>query len=126
MSKKQWLLTKQFRFEAAHQLPNHDGKCQRLHGHSWVGEVTVKGDALYTEGPKTGMLIDFGDLKAAITPLVENNLDHHYLNDSTGLKSPTSEEIARWIYDQLEPVLPGLNSVTIEETCTSRCVYGQV
>jgi 6-pyruvoyltetrahydropterin/6-carboxytetrahydropterin synthase len=46
MTNNQWLLAKEFRFEAAHQLPYHDGKCARLHGHSWHGVVYVAGDTL--------------------------------------------------------------------------------
>lgn len=116
-------LSKQFRFEASHQLPAHDGKCARLHGHSWVGWVYVQGPELQQTGPKAGMLIDFGDLKQYLSPLVETFLDHHHLNETTGLANPTSEEVARWIYLQLKPQLPGLLAIEIEETCTSRCRY---
>jgi 6-pyruvoyltetrahydropterin/6-carboxytetrahydropterin synthase len=116
-------LTKTFRFEASHQLPAHDGKCARLHGHSWLGSVVVQGSSLHTDGPKAGMVIDYGDLKAALEPLVASSLDHWHLNDSTGLKNPTSEELARWVFDRLKAMLPSLVAVVIEETCTSRCEY---
>lgn len=116
-------LSKQFRFEASHQLPAHDGKCARLHGHSWIGWVYVRGPELQSSGPKAGMLIDFGDLKQLLSPLVDDFLDHHHLNDTTGLANPTSEEIARWIYQRLRPQLANLLAVEIEETCTSRCRY---
>lgn len=116
-------LTKEFKFEAAHKLPAHDGKCARLHGHSWTMLVTVAGDRLRDSGPKAGMLLDFGDLKAGVQPLVERCLDHHYLNETTGLVNPTSEELARWVYDNLKPAFPGLLSVEVRETCTSACTY---
>lgn len=116
-------LTKTFRFEASHRLPQHDGKCARLHGHSWTGAVVVRGDELVGTGPKAGMVMDYGDIKAAVEPLVAAHLDHWHLNDSTGLANPTSEELARWLYRQLAPTLPGLVEVVIEETCTSRCAY---
>lgn len=118
-----WVLTKAFRFEAAHHLPAHDGKCARVHGHSWVGEIEVRGDSLITEGPKRGMVIDYGDLAAAVQGIVENWLDHHDLNRTTGLRDPTSEALAQWVYDRLRPVLRGLVAVTIHETCTARCRY---
>lgn len=118
-----WKLTKQFRFEASHQLPHHDGKCARLHGHSWIGYVECQGDALAPDGPKQGMLIDYGDISAAIKPLVDEVLDHYHLNESTGLSSPTSEELARWIFQRVKVSLPFLSAVIIEETCTSRCEY---
>ena len=116
-------LEKEFRFEAAHQLPNHDGKCRRLHGHSWVGRIIVEGPDLHVEGAKAGMLIDYGDLSAMVKPLVEKSLDHYHLNESTGLNNPTSEELARWVYNQLKPDLPLLTAVQIDETCTSRAEY---
>lgn len=116
-------LSKQFRFEASHRLPAHDGKCARLHGHSWIGRVYVRGTELQADGPKAGMLIDFGELKRIVNPLVDDYLDHHHLNDTTGLENPTSEELARWIYDKLKPELPELAAIEIEETCTSSCRY---
>ncbi|WP_072620656.1 6-carboxytetrahydropterin synthase QueD [Spirulina major] len=119
-----WTIYKEFRFEAAHRLPDHDGKCQRLHGHSWVGRVYVRGDRLTTHGPKAGMLMDFSEIKDYLTPLLETYLDHHYLNDTTGLANPTSECLAQWIYHHLETAgLPGLDGVEIRETCTSGCLY---
>ncbi len=116
-------LSKSFRFEASHQLPGHDGKCARLHGHSWVGKVYCRGEKLQTTGPKAGMLLDYADIKTALKPLVDEKLDHWHLNDSTGLTNPTSEEVSRWIYQQLKPHLPALFAVEIQETCTSSCVY---
>jgi len=116
-------LTKEFKFEAAHKLPHHDGKCQRLHGHSWVGKLILQGEELQADGAKRGMLIDFGQVSAAIKPLVEEVLDHHYLNDTTGLENPTSEEIARWVFLRIKPSLPQLVGVEIQETCTSSCTY---
>jgi 6-pyruvoyltetrahydropterin/6-carboxytetrahydropterin synthase len=116
-------LTKEFRFEASHQLPAHDGKCARLHGHSWRGRVVVRGDVLVDSGPKVGMLLDYGDIKRAVEPLVREHLDHWHLNDSTGLLNPTSEELARWVFERLRPALPMLEAVIIEETCTSSCEY---
>lgn len=118
-------LTKEFRFEAAHRLPKHDGKCQRLHGHSWKMRVIVRGYSLHQEGPTSGMLQDFGDISSVVKPLVDAFLDHHYLNDSTQLENPTSEELAQWIYRRLdrEGKLPGLVAVEIDETCTSSCRF---
>ena len=50
-------------------------------------------------------------------------LDHHYLNEIAGLENPTSEVLARWIWERLTPVLPLLDRVVVRETCTSGCVY---
>ena len=123
MSRGMWQLEKEFSFEASHQLPHHDGKCARLHGHSWKGRVIVQSSVLYHDGPKQGMVMDYADISVPVKRLVEATLDHYHLNDSTGLENPTSEELAAWIYRQLEPNIPGMIAVVIEETCTSRCSY---
>jgi 6-pyruvoyltetrahydropterin/6-carboxytetrahydropterin synthase len=113
-------LVKDFSFEAAHYLPNVGAghKCRRMHGHSFRGEVAVRGPI----DPRVGWLIDFADLKQVIDPVVVR-LDHYLLNEIEGLENPTSERIAVWMWHQLAPSLPQLTRVTIEETCTSRCSY---
>jgi 6-pyruvoyltetrahydropterin/6-carboxytetrahydropterin synthase len=126
MEKDQWIIYKEFSFEAAHRLPHHDGKCSRLHGHSWIARVYIKGNAMIEEGAKTGMIIDYGDIKNYVKPLLDNYLDHYYLNETTGLDNPTSEALAKWIYEKLEEGnLPGLYAVEIKETCTSGCYYSK-
>ncbi|TAK37695.1 MAG: 6-carboxytetrahydropterin synthase QueD [Lysobacteraceae bacterium] len=111
---------KQFSLEAAHRLPNvpQGHKCARLHGHSFRVEIRVRGEP----DPHTGWVLDFADIKAAFAPL-EAQLDHHYLNDVPGLENPTSEHLARWIWDRLAPALPMLSEVVVHETCTSGCHY---
>lgn len=111
---------KEFDFEAAHRLPNvpPGHKCARLHGHSFRIRVYVRGPV----HPHTGWVMDFGDIKAAVRPLVER-LDHYYLNEVDGLENPTSENLARWVWRRLKPALPGLSKVVINETCTSGCAY---
>ncbi|WP_433082375.1 6-carboxytetrahydropterin synthase QueD [Dactylosporangium sp. CA-052675] len=110
---------REFTFEAAHQLPSVPvgHKCARLHGHSYRVEVHVGGDV----DPVTGWVMDFGDIKKAFQPL-HDQLDHYYLNEVPGLKNPTSEVLARWIWDRLIDQLP-LSAVVVRETCTSGCVY---
>ena len=113
-------LVRDFRFEAAHFLPNvpEGHKCRRMHGHSFRGEVAVRGEI----DPVTGWVIDFADLKRAVDPIV-TELDHYTLNDIAGLENPTSEMLAIWFWKRLEAIVPGLYRVTIEETCSSRCHY---
>ena len=113
-------LVKDFRFEAAHWLPNvpEGHKCRRMHGHSFRGELAVRGEV----DPKTGWLIDFADLKKVVDPIV-HQLDHYCLNEIEGLENPTSEMVAVWLWNRLAPQIPILYRVTIEETCTSRCHY---
>jgi 6-pyruvoyltetrahydropterin/6-carboxytetrahydropterin synthase len=113
-------LTKSFGFEAAHDLPTFPEahKCRRLHGHSFRFDVIVEGDV----DPAKGYLIDYGKIKEAAEPFVQR-LDHHYLNEVEDLSNPTSENIARWLWDRLKPILPQLSAVVVHETCTSACEY---
>jgi 6-pyruvoyltetrahydropterin/6-carboxytetrahydropterin synthase len=73
-------------------------------------------------GDTTGWVQDFGDLKCGFK-LLENALDHRYLNEVAGLENPTSEVLAKWIWDRLSGNLPLLAAVAVRETCTSGCVY---
>jgi len=111
---------KEFSFEAAHRLPNvpEGHKCARLHGHSYRVEIRVEGEV----GMESGWVVDFADLSAAFKPL-HARLDHYYLNEIPGLENPTSEVLAKWIWDRLETTLPGLKEVVVRETCTSGCSY---
>ena len=113
-------LSKTFGFEAAHYLPDFpDGhKCRRMHGHSFRVDVIVAGEV--PEG--RSYLMDYGDMKRAIAP-IRDELDHRVLNEIEGLDRPTSEIIARWIWERLDPDLPGLAEIHVHETCTSRCEY---
>lgn len=121
-----WTLAKEFKFEASHQLPHHDGKCARLHGHSWKGFVYVQGGSLCESGAKSGMVVDYADIKKALNPLVEKYLDHWHLNETLEMENPTSENVARWIYGKLlDSGLP-IAAVRIDETCTSRCLYTEL
>jgi 6-pyruvoyltetrahydropterin/6-carboxytetrahydropterin synthase len=119
----QFCLRKRFTFEAAHYLPQHEGKCRRLHGHSWVGWIEVTGNALHEGGSEDGMVMDFEVMSSCLKPLVEEYLDHHCLNETLQLKSPTSEAVAMFVYEHLAALQLPLASVTIEETCTSACTF---
>lgn len=69
-----------------------------------------------------GWVMDFADISALYRP-IHDTLDHTYLNEVPGLENPTSENIAKWIWQRLKPSLPGLRSVIVRETCTDGCVY---
>jgi 6-pyruvoyltetrahydropterin/6-carboxytetrahydropterin synthase len=89
-----------------------------LHGHSFRVEVSVRGPV----DEKAGWFIDYADIDAAVRP-VRDALDHRYLNEIPGLENPTSERIAKYVWDQLVQTLPGLERITVMETCESRCEY---
>jgi|ERR1039458_1117551 6-pyruvoyltetrahydropterin/6-carboxytetrahydropterin synthase len=120
MKEAQMEIFKVFTFEAAHKLPHvpEGHKCGRLHGHSFRVEVHVSGPV----HDQLGWVIDFADIKTAFRP-IEDQIDHRYLNDIEGLENPTSENIARWIWNRLYPSLSSLSKVVVQETCTSGCIY---
>jgi 6-pyruvoyltetrahydropterin/6-carboxytetrahydropterin synthase len=107
-------------FEAAHCLPAvpEGHRCRQLHGHNFRCEIHVSGDI----DPQTGWVIDFGDIEKAFAPL-RAQIDHRYLNDVAGLETPTSENLAQWIWNRLKPALPGLSAIVIHENDVSRCRY---
>lgn len=113
-------LIHEFRFEAAHKLPRvpEGHKCRRLHGHSFKVELALEGPV----NPDTGWFIDFSEMMDAWDPL-HRVLDHNYLNEVEGLENPTSEVLAKWIWDRLKPTLTTLTRVTLFETCDARCEY---
>lgn len=94
-------VVKEFWFESAHHLPNYDGDCSRVHGHSYRLQVGFTG----TINPETGMLVDFKDIKKIVKTHVVDVLDHQFLNvvDKSGpLKNPTAENMIVWIKEKIE------------------------
>ncbi len=111
-------------FAAAHNLLHYQGDCENLHGHNWKVEVTVSAESL----DKSGLGIDFKILKKH-TREVMNYLDHKYLNDLEAFKdiSPSSEQIARFIFEQLEKSLQEyevtIQKVTVWESDNAYAAY---
>jgi 6-pyruvoyltetrahydropterin/6-carboxytetrahydropterin synthase len=114
----------QSHFSSAHNLKGYKGKCEELHGHNWRVEVTaVSGDL-----DDMGMVIDFKDLKGLLKDTLAE-LDHKYLNKVDYFKNvnPTSENIARYIYEDILKKKPDLklSEVTVFETDTSSATYSR-
>lgn len=101
------------KFDAAHFLPEHQGKCANLHGHTWLVEVVIKSPAL-----DKGMVIDFIDVKAMLKDILP---DHTLLNDK--LPNPTAENLARHVYDELKKNIPGLVKVSVWESDYAGAAY---
>lgn len=110
-------MRRRFDFEAAHELPNHPGKCRQLHGHSYRLVVSVDRPV----EPNSGMAIDFSDLKQVVRAEVVDRLDHRYLNDL--IENPTAEVLARWIWERLSVPLDGLCEIELHETRNCSVVY---
>ena len=107
----------EFYFAAAHRLPRYDGPCFRMHGHNYRFFVGLEGDV----DPRSGMIADFGVIKQAVQEHVLARVDHRNLNDV--LENPTAENIARWIWEVLEPHLPGVVEVRLYEIPDSCVTY---
>ena len=111
---------KEFTFEAAHRLPT----CRRSTS-APASTATRSGSRSTSRGE-----VDEHSAGSSTSPTSRprssrcyEQLDHHYLNEVPGLENPTSENLARWIWERLAPALPGLSRVVVRETCTSGCSY---
>lgn len=102
-------------FEAAHDIPGHKGKCSRLHGHGYRVEAEFTGKEL----DSLGMLYDFGDLKSVLNEFLP---DHTYLNEIMPFVT-TAENVARWIFEQLQERSLPVSAVTVWETDKYACRY---
>jgi len=106
-------------FSAAHRLRGYKGKCENIHGHNWKVGIAVSSDRLN----KIGIIIDFKDVKKQLGDVLKK-LDHKNLNSLAYFKkvNPTSENLAKFIYEQLKKRLP-VSSVSVRETDDSRATY---
>ena len=112
------LLTKEFVFDAAHNLVQYHGKCEKLHGHTYKLKVVIEG-----QPDSEGMIIDFLEVSKIVKENVISVLDHSYLNDI--ISQPSAENIALWIWEKLDDKLKrencNLYEIHVWETATS-CV----
>lgn len=111
-------IEKDFSFEAAHHFEHADANdvFKNIHGHSFTGKVTVRGDAQEDKG----WIRDLWKIDAIIQEVI-GPLDHVLLNNVDGLSAPALEQIAAWIFERLAPRLPGLSCVEVgRPTCGER------
>ena len=148
----QFVVSKEIEFDAGHRVPLHESKCRNPHGHRYRVIAYVAGE-LQDEGAATGMVLDFTDIKVALTELVHDVYDHGFIIKSTDTEmmntfgvtgtigknryainpnnykiiivdwTPTAEEMARAVYNDLIERLPGLISIDVYETPTSKASY---
>jgi len=124
-------VTREIEFCYGHRLLNYDGKCRHLHGHNGRAVITLQGSVL----DRSGMLVDFGEIKAKVQAWIDENLDHNmllcradpllpilldrgervYVMDD----NPTAENIARLIYERAAQA--GLPVVRVVLWETERC-----
>lgn len=111
-------------FSAAHQLRGYMGKCEQMHGHNWKVQVHVTAERLN----EIDIAIDFHELKSLTNEIIAP-LDHTFLNDIFPFteKNPSSENIAKWIYDCLKKKINDGNlevsAVTVWESDSASATY---
>lgn len=113
-------LKQHFQIESARYLPHlpPEHPCSRMHGHSFKIILTLVGPL----DAQRGWVIDYNDIQKKMQPLL-NQLDHRVLNEVPGLENPTSELLAKWLYDHGSQHLESLVRVTVAETPLTECSY---
>jgi 6-pyruvoyltetrahydropterin/6-carboxytetrahydropterin synthase len=112
-------ISKQFSFSASHQLAllGADHPCARMHGHNYVVTLHLKSDEL----DEYGFVKDYRALDS-VKRYIDESIDHRHLNDVIP-GPPTSERIARFIYERFKPEIPELYAVEVSETPKTSCRY---
>jgi 6-pyruvoyltetrahydropterin/6-carboxytetrahydropterin synthase len=110
------------RFRASHQLARADGSKERPHRHQWSVTAHVSSEML----DNRGVVMDFQQLKATLDNIVAE-LDKTTLSkiDYFQRNKPSAENVAKYIYEKLEPELPKglrLRSIKVVEKpgCSAR------
>ena len=117
-------LTIETSFASAHQLRGYKGKCEKLHGHNWKVQISVTAERLN----EIDLAIDFHELKKIANDII-SPLDHSMLNDIFPFteKNPSSENIAKWIYESLKKRINDdnvrISAVTVWESDTASASY---
>lgn len=113
---------KWFRFEAAHRLVHHDGKCSNYHGHSYEFELVVASDEVQLTGAAAGMVDDYAIL-SKVGKEIEELFDHKDLNEVLDSDTVTAEELSRCVHAIANKKLRNLVQVTFKETDKTRATY---
>lgn len=128
-------------FDSAHFLKGYKGKCRNIHGHRWRIIIEIANDSLIENGPKKGMLVDFGDIKSAIKALCDE-LDHCLIFEKDSLKEetidalnaeklrlfevefvPTAENFAKYFFEKMKEYNYPIHKVQVYETPNNCAVY---
>lgn len=109
-------------FASSHSLRGHSGKCKNLHGHTWKVKVVIEGKQLND----IGMVADFAFIKRHLKIFL-SKLDHTHLNDLDFFKkiNPTSENLAKYIYDEFSKMCQPLKirEVQVLESDSTSVTY---
>jgi 6-pyruvoyltetrahydropterin/6-carboxytetrahydropterin synthase len=112
-------ISKQFAFSASHilNMPDRDHPCARLHGHNYIVTIHLKSKLL----DRLGFVKDYNELES-VNRFIKETFDHRHLNDVISV-NPTSENIARIIYERFKPEISELYAVEVSETPKTSCIY---
>ena len=111
------IVATEYDFDAAHNLPNYAGKCERLHGHTYRLRVLCAAPV----DASTGLAIDFAEVKRIVKATVIDVVDHTYLNETIAV--PSAENIAIWIWDRLVATSLPLHEIHVHETPGCFVIY---
>ena len=115
------ILVRKYTFQAARKLTkiDPDHVCANLHGHTFHVTIKIEGEV----NTKNDFVMDFFDIDKIFNKKIYNKLDHSYLNDIDGLSSPTTENVAKWIWLALKRDLEILKEVRVFENDVYGCIY---
>lgn len=115
-------ITVKTKFSSAHHLRNYRGNCENVHGHNWEVLVTAK----YKGLAENGIAIDFRELME-ISKKIVDKLDHKDLNSMDYFieHNPTSENIAKYIYDEIKQHGIPVESIAVAETDNYTATYSE-
>ena len=115
------IVYRSFRIHASRFLPNlsDDHICKKMHGHTFNIKVFVSGEI----NKKDGFVIDFYEIDSIFNKHIHPLIDHKVLNEVSGLENPTSENLCKWIWDNLEQYITGLYRIELSEDYGTGIIY---
>lgn len=142
MNEEIYEITIEDRFDAAHFLKDYDGKCQNLHGHSWLVKITLYQSYLQTNKQNRGMVLDFTTAKQILKSYTQDKFDHSFIFETGSISSmmkdemnkmnwklnevpfrPTAENFAKYFYKVFEDQNYQVEYVEVYETLTNKATY---
>ena len=115
------IVYRNFRIHASRHLPglNDNHICKNMHGHTFNITVYINGEV----NKKTGFVIDFYDVDIIFNKYIHSKIDHKVLNNVTGLENPSSENLTKWIWDNLKNHISGLYKIKVSEDFGTGIIY---
>ena len=102
-----WTLHTEFKFDTAHFIDGYDGKCGRMHGHTYKVHISAKSHKLNPSKylQSADMVCDFKEMKWAESESTKGGMDHSVLNEELSIKT-TDDRIAEYIHKETQSRIP--------------------